>query len=100
MLSSNQNKPAIKSRIKRSRSFDSQSKEYKDSVLLPNVKNRLAIEAGISDFWMKYVGLEGDVIGMNSFGESAPANKLFEHFGFTVENVVEVALNMIERNKK
>ncbi|ASK77887.1 transketolase [Paraphotobacterium marinum] len=80
--------------------FDSQSREYKDSVLLPNVKNRLAIEAGISDFWMKYVGLDGDVIGMNSFGESAPANKLFEHFGFTVENVVEVALNMIERNKK
>lgn len=67
--------------------FDRQDQAYKDSVLLPGVK-RVAVEAGVTDTWRKYVGLEGDVVGIDSFGESAPADELFKHFGFTVENVV------------
>ena len=68
--------------------FDRQDQAYKDSVLLPNVK-RVAVEAGVSDFWRKYVGLEGGVVGIDSFGESAPGGVLFEHFGFTPDNVVK-----------
>ena len=67
--------------------FDRQDAAYKKSVLLPGVP-RVAIEAGVTDFWYKYVGLEGGVVGIDSFGESAPAPVLFKHFGFTVENVV------------
>ncbi len=67
--------------------FDRQDKAYQASVLLPGVP-RVAIEAGISDFWRKYVGLEGDVVGIDTFGESAPAPQLFKEFGFTVDNVV------------
>ncbi|MFT6927969.1 MAG: transketolase [Psychromonas sp.] len=72
--------------------FETQSAEYKESVLPAAVTKRLAIEAGIADYWYKYVGLNGKVIGMTTFGESAPAEQLFEMFGFTVENVVESAL--------
>ncbi|MDP1559613.1 MAG: transketolase [Nitrosomonas sp.] len=67
--------------------FDRQDQSYKDSVLLKGVR-RVAVEAGVTDTWRKYVGIEGDVVGIDSFGESAPANELFKHFGFTVENVV------------
>ncbi len=67
--------------------FDRQDQAYKDSVLPKGVK-RVAIEAGVTGFWYKYVGLEGAVVGMDTFGESAPAPELFKHFGFTVENVV------------
>ena len=67
--------------------FDIQSDEYKESVLGNGIK-RVSIEASHSDWWRKYVGLEGDVIGMDSFGESAPGNVLFEHFGFTKEQVI------------
>ena len=67
--------------------FDRQDAAYKASVLTHGVP-RVAIEAGVSDFWYKYVGLEGAVVGIDSFGESAPAPVLFKHFGFTVENVV------------
>lgn len=67
--------------------FDKQDAAYRDSVL-PSGLPRVAIEAAASDYWRKYVGLDGDVVGMTSFGESAPAGKLFEHFGFTVDNVV------------
>jgi transketolase len=67
--------------------FDEQDQEYKDSVLPPSVTARVAVEAGVTDFWYKYVGT-GRVIGIDRFGESAPANELFPHFGFTVENVV------------
>jgi transketolase len=74
--------------------FDAQDKAYKISVLGENVP-RLAIEAGVSDFWRKYVGLEGDVIGIDQFGESAPADQLFKLFGFTVENVVAKVTNLI-----
>jgi len=68
--------------------FDAQDAAYRDSVLPSAVTKRVALEAGISDYWYKYVGLQGAVIGMNRFGESAPAEQLFEHYGFTVENVV------------
>ena len=67
--------------------FDCQSEDYKVSVLGKGIK-RVAIEASQSDWWRKYVGLEGDIIGMDSFGESAPGNILFEHFGFTRENII------------
>jgi transketolase len=67
--------------------FDKQDKAYKDSVLLPTV-HKVAIEAGVTDGWYKYVGLRGAVVGIDRFGESAPAGQLFKEFGFTVENVV------------
>jgi len=68
--------------------FDAQSADYKESVLPAKVSKRVALEAGISDYWYKYVGLHGAIVGMTTFGESAPANQLFEHYGFSVENVV------------
>ncbi|BCV48238.1 transketolase [Shewanella algae] len=69
--------------------FDQLDAAYKEAVLPANVTKRLAVEAGIADYWYKYVGLNGRIIGMTSFGESAPANQLFEMFGFTVDKVVE-----------
>ncbi|MEE8289115.1 MAG: transketolase [Nitrosomonadaceae bacterium] len=74
--------------------FDRQDVAYQDSVLLKGVK-RVAVEAGIVDYWHKYVGLEGAVVGMTTFGESAPAGDLFKHFGFTVENVVKTVKSII-----
>ncbi len=67
--------------------FDRQDQDYKDSILTPGVK-RVAIEAGVSDYWRKYVGLEGGVVGIDTFGESAPGGIVMKHFGFTVENVI------------
>jgi len=69
--------------------FDAQSNEYKESVLPASVIKRVAIEAAHTDFWYKYVGFSGAVVGMTTFGESAPGNVLLEHFGFTVENVIK-----------
>ncbi|MCW8195441.1 transketolase [Proteobacteria bacterium 005FR1] len=69
--------------------FEQQDRSYRDSVLPPTVRARVAIEAGHADYWRKYVGLDGDVVGMTTFGASAPGDVLFEKFGFTVENVVE-----------
>lgn len=69
--------------------FDRQDQAYKDSILTPGVK-RVAVEAGVTDFWRKYVGLEGGVVGIDTFGESAPGGVLMQHFGFTVDNVVKV----------
>ncbi|MSQ63177.1 MAG: transketolase [Betaproteobacteria bacterium] len=74
--------------------FDRQPQQYRDSVLTPGVR-RIAIEAGVTDFWRKYVGLEGAVVGIDRFGESAPAPELFKHFGFTPENVVKVARSVV-----
>ncbi|MEH8148329.1 transketolase [Aeromonas veronii] len=71
--------------------FDAQSAEYKESVLPSSVTKRVAIEAGIADYWYKYIGFGGKIIGMTTFGESAPAELLFKEFGFTVENVVATA---------
>jgi len=69
--------------------FEAQDDAYKESVLPKAVKARVAVEAAIMDGWWKYVGMDGAVIGMTTFGESAPAPQLFEHFGFTVDNVVK-----------
>ena len=69
--------------------FDAQDNDYKESVLPASVTKRVAIEAAHTDFWYKYVGLSGKVVGMTTFGESAPGNVLLEYFGFTVENVVK-----------
>ena len=77
--------------------FASQCKEYRDSVLPPAVKNRIAIEAGVTDGWYRFVGLDGEVIGIDRFGESAPAAELFKLFGFTVDNVVKVSLDLMNR---
>jgi len=74
--------------------FDRQDQAYKDSVLTPGVK-RVAVEAGVTDFWRKYVGLEGAVVGINTFGESAPGGVLMEHFGFTVDNVVKTVKSVL-----
>ena len=71
--------------------YDTQDQAYKDSVLLPGVIKRIAIEAGVSQSWDKYVGIDGDTVCMTTFGESAPAGELFKEFGFTVENVVAKA---------
>lgn len=71
--------------------FDAQDAGYRESVLPSSVLARVAIEAGHADYWYKYVGLDGRVVGMNSFGESAPASDLMKHFGFTVDNIVEIA---------
>jgi transketolase len=70
--------------------FDRQSVEYKKSVLPASMK-KIAVEAGVTDYWRKYVGLEGAVVGIDTFGESAPAGVLFKHFGITVEGVVGMA---------
>ena len=75
--------------------FERQSKEYRDSVLPPSVKKRIAIEALITMGWEKYVGDNGRIIGMKSFGISAPADVIFKHFGFTVDNVVKTAKEIL-----
>ncbi len=71
--------------------FDKQDAAYREAVLPQAVTARVAIEAGIADYWFKYTGLNGAIVGMTTFGESAPAEKLFEEFGFTVANVVAKA---------
>ncbi|MBT0723531.1 transketolase [Rosenbergiella sp. S61] len=71
--------------------FDKQDAAYRESVLPAAVTARVAVEAGIADYWYKYVGLQGAIVGMTTFGESAPAEQLFEEFGFTVDNVVAKA---------
>ena len=76
--------------------FDQQDAAYKQSVLPLEVGARIAIEAAHSDFWYKYVGLDGRIIGMQSFGESAPAAALFEEFGFTVDNLLAAADELLE----
>ena len=76
--------------------FDKQSDSYKEKVFPKSVKKRLAVEAGSPLGWHKYVGDKGDVIAMNGFGESAPAEQLFEEFGFTVENVVKKAKALLK----
>jgi len=74
--------------------FDRQDQVYKDSVLTPGVK-RIAVEAGVTDFWRKYVGLDGGVVGIDTFGESAPGGVLMEYFGFTVGNVVKTVKEVL-----
>ncbi|WCP67474.1 transketolase [Vibrio tubiashii] len=75
--------------------FDKQDADYRESVLPSDVTARIAVEAGIADFWYKYVGFGGKIIGMTTFGESAPAGELFKMFGFTTENVVNTAKELL-----
>ncbi|MGL5309216.1 MAG: transketolase-like TK C-terminal-containing protein, partial [Plesiomonas shigelloides] len=75
--------------------FDKQDAAYRESVLPAAVTARVAVEAGIADFWYKYVGFGGRIVGMTTFGESAPAELLFKEFGFTVENVVAKAKEIL-----
>lgn len=77
--------------------FDKQDEEYRESVLPSDVSARVAVEAGIADYWYKYVGLKGAIVGMTTYGESAPAEKLFPFFGFTVENIVEKAKKVMHK---
>jgi transketolase len=74
--------------------FDRQDSRYQEAVL-PRGVPRVAVEAGVTDYWRKYVGIEGAVVGIDTFGESAPAADLFKHFGFTVENVVKVVKSVL-----
>jgi len=74
--------------------FDTQDKAYRDSVLIPGVK-RVSVEAGVTAFWARYVGLDGASVGIDTFGESAPAGELFKEFGFTVENVVKTCESVL-----
>ncbi|MCC8380359.1 transketolase [Xenorhabdus sp. PB30.3] len=76
--------------------FDKQDAAYREAVLPAAVSARVAVEAGIADYWFKYVGINGAIVGMNSFGESAPADALFKEFGFTIENVVAKAAALLK----
>jgi len=76
--------------------FDKQDAAYRESVLPSSVTARVAVEAGIADYWYKYVGLNGAIVGMTTFGESAPADLLFKEFGFTVDNVVAKAQALLK----
>ncbi|WP_042473261.1 transketolase [Vibrio maritimus] len=75
--------------------FDAQDEAYREAVLPAAVTKRIAVEAGIADYWYKYVGFGGKIIGMTTFGESAPAGELFKMFGFTTENVVNTAKELL-----
>ncbi|APC11548.1 MULTISPECIES: transketolase [Providencia] len=79
--------------------FDKQPDEYKQQVLPNHVRQRIAIEASIDDYWRKYVGLDGLIMGMNSFGESAPAKQLFDYFGFTIEKLISMSLSLLQADK-
>jgi len=71
--------------------FDAEDEAYRESVLPTAVTARVAIEAGVTEGWWRYVGSQGRVVGLDRFGASAPADELFRHFGFSTENVVAVA---------
>jgi transketolase len=75
--------------------FDSQDQEYRDSVLPPSVKARVAVEAGVGDGWIKYTGLDGAVVSIDRFGESAPADDVFDYLGMTTKNVVSAVKNIL-----
>jgi transketolase len=75
--------------------FDAQDAAYRESVLPTAVSARVAVEAGVTDYWLKYVGLNGKVIGIDSFGESAPADQVYRHFGITAENVIKTVEGLL-----
>jgi transketolase len=79
--------------------FEKQSKAYKESVLPPSVEMRLAVEAGVTLGWYKYVTAQGDVIGIDHFGESGPGNEVMNHFGFTTENVYQRARALLKKQE-
>ena len=76
--------------------FSSQDADYREAVLPSNVLARVAVEAAHADYWYKFVGLDGRVVGMTTFGESAPAKELFAYFGFTVDKVVEAVNKLLK----
>lgn len=75
--------------------FDAQEDGYREAVLPKSVTARVVIEAGVTETWWRYAGAAGKVIGLDRFGESAPADELFEHFGFSTDNVVAVAKDVL-----
>jgi transketolase len=75
--------------------FDRQDEEYRNSVL-PAGLPKVAVEAGVSDYWRKYVGTEGAVVGIDRYGESAPAVDLFKHFGFTPDNIIKAVRSIVQ----
>jgi transketolase len=77
--------------------FDQQPPSYRDQVLIPEVKARLAVEAGVPQGWHRYVGLEGDVIGLTRFGASAPGKVIMEKLGFTASHIVERARGLLKQ---
>jgi transketolase len=80
--------------------FETQSKEYRDSVLSQSVRTRLAVEAGVPQGWHRYVGDHGDVVGLDHFGASAPGSVLMREYGFTVENILHRALALFSQQKR
>ena len=80
--------------------FDTQEESYKETVLPFSCRNRIAIEAGVTDYWRKYIGLDGIALGVDSFGESAPAKNVFEYFGLTENNLKKTITNFLEQKKK
>ena len=74
--------------------FDTQDQAYRDSVLPPSCRKRISVEAGVTDYWLKYVGLDGRVLGVDNFGESAPGNEVFEHFGLTASKLEEMIIDL------
>ena len=76
--------------------FDKQSNKYKESVIPSNVRARVCVEAGSTRPWYKYAGLDGKILGIDTFGISGPAKQLFEHYGFTAENVYKAALELVK----
>lgn len=75
--------------------FDAQPAAYRESVLPADVRARVAVEAGVTDYWYKYVGFDGKVVGIDTFGESAPYKDVFEYFGFTVPNVIDAVESVL-----
>ena len=75
--------------------FDAQDADYRESVLPAGVTARVAVEAGVTEGWWRFVGTRGRVVGIDRFGESAPAGELFEHFGFTTDNVVAAVKDIL-----
>jgi transketolase len=80
--------------------FEDQDDAYRESVIPLNVRARVSVEQAARFGWERYVGIDGERIGMRTFGESAPLQKLVQKFGFTVDNVVAVALDQVSKNKQ
>jgi transketolase len=80
--------------------FEAQPRAYRDSVLLPSVRARLAVEAGVAQGWQRYVGDQGDMLGVEQFGASAPGEVVMREYGFTVENVYTRALALYKASRR
>ena len=76
--------------------FDQQDDAYKETVLPNNCRMRVAVEAGVTEYWRKYIGLDGVALGVDTFGESAPANEVYKYFGLTEENLIKTVNELIK----